>query len=440
MNAYDIIYSKRNGETLSSGQIRYMVSGFLTGKIPRYQMSAFLMAVFFNGMKLEELYEFTGIMIDSGDTIDLKDIGIKAIDKHSTGGVGDGVSLVLAPLVASMDVAVPMMSGRSLGHTGGTLDKLESIPGFRVDLSNEEFKTQLKDIGVAMIGQTENIAPADKEMYALRDVTATVDSIPLISASIMSKKIAEGADGLVLDVKTGSGAFMQNYEDAKMLAESMISIGKSYGKKMVALITDMGKPLGVSVGNAMEIRQAIELMSGKGPNDMKTIIIELAANMLVLGGIAETAEAGRKMAVENLCNGRAMEKFREIVDRQGGDVDVIKDPDRILGTASNSYEIISTEDGFISGMDTRAIGMCAIEIGAGRCCLEDSIDTTAGIEVLKKTGDRIEKGEKLAVLYSSSNNELRGKAEDYLKSLKFSEEKPVVPQLIHEIIGNCNDI
>ncbi len=413
-----------------------MVEGFLNGKVPPYQMSAFLMAVYFKGMNTEELYEFTSIMVESGEQINLGETGGKAIDKHSTGGVGDGVSITLAPLVASFGVVVPMMSGRSLGHTGGTLDKLESIPGFRVDLTPHEFLGQLKKIGVAMIGQTENIAPADKKMYSLRDVTATVDSIPLISASIMSKKIAEGADGLVLDVKTGSGAFMREFEDARKLAESMIGIGKSYKRKMTAIISDMSQPLGRVIGNGMEIKQAIRIMKGEeGFEDIKTVIIELASRMLVMGDAARDTREAKKMAKENLSNRKALKKFRQIIAEQGGVAEVPDEPDNLLKPAKYKFEVTSTVAGFIKSMDTRSIGMCALTIGAGRERVGEKIDNTSGIEVYKKIGDMVSVGEAVACLYSSKVADMSRVAMDYLSSLEFSEKKVEPPSLIYEVIN-----
>jgi pyrimidine-nucleoside phosphorylase len=437
MNTYDLIFKKREGLSLTTAEINYMISGFLNGEVPPYQMSAFLMAVFFKGMSAEELHEFTKIMVESGQQLNLDDIPEIAVDKHSTGGVGDGVSITLAPLVASFGIVVPMMSGRSLGHTGGTLDKLEAIPGFRVDLTDEEFKKQLSKIGVAMIGQTENIAPADKKMYALRDVTATVDNIELISASIMCKKIAEGANGLVLDVKTGSGAFMRKYDDAVKLAKSMISIGKFYNRKMAAVISDMNQPLGKMIGNGLEIKQAIELMKGEGPEDIKEIIVELAARMLLMGEKAEGIEEAKSLAVENLKNGKALEKFKLMVQSQGGDPRVCEDPDSILAPGKYEYDIENPQEGFIKEMDTRRIGMCALSLGAGRERVGEEIDFSAGIEVNKKIGDRVGKGEVVARLYSSKVADLAIPADEYLKSLNVSNEKVEAPKLIYEVINEA---
>jgi len=432
MNTYDIIFRKREGEELSREELSFLISGFLTGEIPEYQMAAFLMSVFFQGLSARELADLTAIMVETGESIDLSSMGRKTVDKHSTGGVGDGVSLTLAPLAASLGVVVPMMSGRGLGHTGGTLDKLESIPGFRVDLTPGNFREQLEKIGVAMIGQTENVAPADKKMYALRDVTATVDSIPLIAASIMSKKLAEGASGLVLDVKTGSGAFMRKPGDAKELARNMIEIGKGNGRQMKALITDMSQPLGTAVGNASEIMQAIALMKGKGPEDIKSIIVELSARMLVMAGAAGELEEAKKLSEENLRNGKALNVFADLIKAQGGNPDVCDKPEKILDLPKFSVSVKSDRTGYISAFDTRKIGLCALSLGAGRERIDDEIDFSAGIEVLKKIGDEVRKGEEVAVLYSSSVSEMKAAEKEYLNALAVSEEEPEVPPLVYE--------
>ena len=432
MNAYEIIYKKREGKVLSREELGWMVNGFIAGLIPDYQMSAFLMAVFFNGMNKDEVAELTRVMLESGEKMDLSGLG-PTVDKHSTGGVGDGLSVVIAPLASSLGIVVPMMSGRCLGHTGGTLDKLESIPGFDVNFTRERFIAQLKEIGVAIIGQTENIVPADKILYALRDVTATVDSIPLISASIMSKKLAGGADALVLDVKTGSGAFMKSREDARKLAFSLIETGLAYGRKITALITDMSCPLGCAVGNALEIEQAVKLMSGEGPSDIENLVIETVAEMLIASGLSESIPDARRKASENLSNGRALEKFAGMVSMQGGDGRVAEKPERYLPQPGCFFEVKAPEGCFISSMDTRRIGICALETGAGRKRLEDRIDFSAGIRVLKKTGDRIEKGEPVAVLQSTGVRDLKRIADDYISALEFSD-KASYPELIYEVI------
>ncbi|NLB34396.1 MAG: thymidine phosphorylase [Elusimicrobia bacterium] len=434
MNTYEIIYKKREGKVLTKEEIGYIISGYLAGDIPDYQVSAFLMAIFFKGMETDELAEFTRLMADSGEKVDLSSMGAPTVDKHSTGGVGDGVSLILAPLAASLGAVVPMMSGRGLGHTGGTLDKLESIPGYNVNLSQEEFIRQLEKIGVAIIGQTENIAPADKEFYALRDVTATVDSIPLITASIMSKKLAEGVESLVLDVKTGSGAFMRRYDDAVSLAKAMIDTGRAHGRNMAAIISDMSQPLGRSVGNALEIKQAVEVLKGAGPADMRELTLELVSIMLQISGIEPDPSKAEKMTAENLSNGKALQKFAEMVEEQGGDPRVAENPDRVLPAASYSLEVKAPSDGYIEKMDTRLIGVAALSLGAGRRNMQEKIDFSAGIEVLAKTGDKVSEGEVIAVLYSSRESDLSGVADDYLAGLSFSEEEQKAPELIYRVL------
>lgn len=399
MQIYDIIYKKRNGGKLSEDEIRFIVSGYTAGTVRDYQMSALLMAMFLRGMDKKETLSLTRAMIESGETLDLSDVPGVKVDKHSTGGVGDGVSLVLAPLAASCGVAVPMMSGRGLGHTGGTLDKLESIPGFNVNLSDIEFKRILAKAGAAMIGQTEKVAPADKKLYALRDVTATVDAVPLIAASIMSKKIAEGADALVLDVKTGSGAFMKKQEDAELLARAMIQIGKGEGKKVSALITDMDQPLGYAVGNSLEMKQSIDVMRGGGPADFRELTLELGAEMLLLAGVEKDRQKALHLLDANLRNGKALEKFREIVELQGGNPSVVDRPDKVLPFSQDTQEIPSPKKGFVRKIDTAAVGMASVLLGAGRISKEDGIDHGAGIMINKKPGDAVEKGESLATLY-----------------------------------------
>jgi len=401
MRMYDIIYKKRNSVALSADEINFVVGAYTKGEIPDYQMAAFLMAVFIRGMDESELAVLTRAMTNSGEVMDLSDIKGPKIDKHSTGGVGDGISLALAPLAASCGVIVPMMSGRGLGHTGGTLDKLESIPGFRVDLSANEFKKQLEKIGVAIIGQTEKVAPADKKIYALRDVTATVDSIPLIAASIMSKKLAEGADGLILDVKTGSGAFMKTFEDSKKLAEVMVSIGRESGKKMRAVISDMNQPLGRAVGNSLEIEQTIDVLKGKGPEDFRFLVTELAARMVVMADIEKNPEDARALAMEKLSSGDALRVFAEMVKAQGGDPDVVQNPQKVLPRAKFAEDIKPPRDGYITAVKTDEIGMCSLELGAGRASKEDKIDYSAGIILHKKIGDRVSSssGEPLATFY-----------------------------------------
>lgn len=405
MRAYDIIYKKRNREPLSAKEIDFMVSNYNNGEIADYQMSAFLMAVFLAGMNDEETFYLTSAMADSGEIIDLSFLDAPTADKHSTGGVGDGTSLIAAPVAASAGICVPMMSGRGLGHTGGTLDKLESIPGFRVNVDKKEFLGFLEYANMAFIGQTREIAPADRKMYALRDATATVESVPLICASIMSKKIAEGAQTLVLDVKTGNGAFMKSHKDAKELAEKMISTGKLFKRNVSAVITDMNAPLGNCAGNAVEIKQAIDILKGDLRNDLSELSIELAARMIFNSGKAANIVEAKKTAEKQISSGAALEKFRQVIKMQGGNPSVIDSPGAVLPEAENSMEIRSAETGYITCMRTREIGLAAVMTGAGRNKKEDRIDHSAGIMIYKKTGDYVKKGDVIArLLYNSSAN------------------------------------
>lgn len=432
MQIYDIICKKRNGHKLSEEEIKHAVAGYTAGTIHDYQMSALLMAMYLKGMDKKETLALTEAMIESGDTADLSDIpGIK-VDKHSTGGVGDGTSLVLAPLVASCGVVVPMMSGRGLGHTGGTLDKLESIPGFNVNLPEIEFKRILGKIGVAMIGQTEKICPADKKLYALRDVTATVDCISLISASIMSKKIAEGMDALILDVKTGSGAFMKSHEDAELLAKTMLDIGKGAGKKMRALITDMNQPLGNAVGNSLEMLQSIDVLKGGGPEDFVELTIELGARMLMLAGIEKDADKAKNVLHRNLSNGKALEKFKELVELQGGDERVTEIPEKLLYVSADRQEIPAPQSGYVQKINTSEIGMASVLLGAGRTAKEELIDYGAGIMIHKKIGDKVEKGEPVAELYFGANAKRNEAIIKVLSAYTIGASKPKKTKLIYK--------
>lgn len=377
---------------LTDAEIHFLIGQFWQDELPDYQMSALAMAIYFNGLDDVELASWTAAMLHSGRILDLSHLSTMKIDKHSTGGVGDKISLPLAPLVASCGVSVPMISGRGLGHTGGTLDKLESIPGFRTDLSTPLFLELVERYGLALGGQTEEICPADKRLYALRDVTATVESIPLISSSIMSKKLAEGIDGLVLDVKVGSGAFMSNAADATILADTMISIGEKMGKKVVALLTRMDEPLGVMVGNALEVKESIDILRGQGPADTRALTIALAEEMLQLAGIDPS------LAALHLDNGRALEKFAEIVEAQGGDPRVCDDPS-LLPSSSGKVAVTANEAGTIVAMDTRAIGLASIALGAGRNQKTDPIDPAVGIEMATAIGDQVSKGDVLCWLH-----------------------------------------
>ncbi len=435
MRVYDLIYKKRNAEQLSDQEINFIISEYTKGGIPDYQMAAFLMAVFIRGMSPKELSALTKAMTESGEIMDLSEIGAPKIDKHSTGGVGDGISLALAPLVASFGVVVPMMSGRGLGHTGGTLDKLESISGFKVDLSYEEFKKQLKEIGVAIIGQTEKVAPADKKIYALRDVTATVDSIPLIAASIMSKKLAEGCDGLLLDVKTGSGAFMKTHEDSKSLAEVMVSIGKNSGKKMWAIISDMNQPLGRAVGNSLEIEQSINVLKGEGPDDFVALLIETAARMLLLAGSYSELAQSREAVKKHIKSGAALKKLAEMVQSQGGDPKVTEKPEEFLPQSKFAEDIKAGQNGYIKSIQTDNIGICSLELGGGRSKKEDKIDYSAGILLHKKAGEKTSADDVIATFYyNKPKTALEEIKKKFIESYAFASEPPKKVKLIHDEI------
>ena len=398
----DLIRKKRDGGTLSDAEIVYLVEGCTDGGIPDYQMAAWLMAVVLRGMTRQETAALTHAMLQSGEVLDLSFLPAKKVDKHSTGGVGDKTSLILAPLVAEGGLFVPMISGRGLGHTGGTLDKLESIPGFRVALSVAEFQRVLKACGCCMIGQTEKIAPADRKLYALRDVTATVESPYLICASIMSKKLAEGTDGLVLDVKTGSGAFMKKEEDAVFLAELMVETGERMGKQMAALITDMSQPLGHMVGNALEVQECIEVLHGGGPEDLRELCLHLAAWMFFLGAASKTVAEGKLLSEQIIASGRAFERFRQMVEFQGGDISVIDDPTRLPG-AEHRVEVPSLQGGFVTSIECEDVGTACVILGGGRERKEDSVDPAVGIVVHKKIGDRVEPGEPLCTIHCHSD-------------------------------------
>lgn len=429
----DLIQKKKNGETLTKEEIDFMITDYVAGKIPDYQMSAMLMAIYFNGMENEELAAFTLAMRDSGDLVDLSPIeGIK-VDKHSTGGVGDKTTLIVGPIVAACGVPVAKMSGRGLGFTGGTLDKLESISGFRIDLSAEEFFETVKRTGISVIGQTGNLAPADKLLYALRDVTATVDSIPLIAASVMSKKLAAGSDKIVLDVTTGSGAFMKNTRDAKKLAKHMVAIGNHAGKETVAILTGMEEPLGFAIGNNMEVKEAIEVLKGDGPEDVKEVSVALAGMMLSLGLENVSHSQGKRMAKKALSSGQAFEKFKEMVQAQGGDIRYVEHPEFFERDAFEG-EVLAAEDGFLSGMDTEKIGVAAGLLGAGRETKDSVIDMSAGIYLEKKIGDTVKKGEPIAICYAGTKEKLNRGMAMFESSIRYSKETPRIPKLIVDII------
>lgn len=405
MRMYDIIDKKKKGKELSDKEIRYMINGYVDGSIPDYQMSAFLMAVYYKGMSDKELLEMTIAMEKSGDIVDLSAISGIKVDKHSTGGVGDKTTLVVGPVVAACGGKVAKMSGRGLGFTGGTIDKLESIPGYRIDISEKEFYDNVNNIGVSIIGQSAEIATADKKLYALRDVTATVDSIPLIASSIMSKKLASGSDKIVLDVTVGSGAFMKSVEDAVNLASKMVTIGEGAGKETVAYITNMDVPLGVSVGNNLEVIEAIETLNGNGPDDFNEICIQFAAEMLRLAGKGKIEEC-KIMAKEAINNGSALKKFSDMVQAQGGNKDYIYDID-LFDKALYSEKWIAENDCYIEHMDTEICGKTSVILGAGREVKESDVDYTAGIKFYKKTGDFIKKGDIIAELYTSDKDKIK---------------------------------
>ena len=422
MRMYDIIEKKRDGGELSEKEIAFFVKGVSDGSIPDYQTSALLMAIFFKGMSESETLWLTLNMAESGETADLSGIKGATCDKHSTGGVGDKTSLIAAPIAASLDVKIAKMSGRGLGHTGGTIDKLESIKGFSTTLSKDEFINQVNRIGIAIIGQSKNLVPADKKLYALRDVTATVDSIPLIASSIMSKKLASGAKNIVLDVKTGSGAFMKSLSDSVALAEEMVKIGKGAGRKVVALITDMDKPLGNYIGNSLEIKEVIEVLKGGGPNDLKEESFAISAAMLALAKSCEYEEA-LSLVKAAVADGSALKKFKEFVAAQGGDVSFIDNP-KNFPKAKYSLQIKAEADGYISHMQTEDIGICASILGAGRTKADDEIDFSAGIVLSKKTGDFVKSGDLIATLYTNDKPSLESAQKKFTSALSFSETEP----------------
>lgn len=429
MRMYDLISKKRNGGALNKEEMTHLIEGYVKGEIPDYQMSAFLMAVYFRGMTKEETAVMTDLVARSGDMVDLSSIeGIK-VDKHSTGGVGDKTTLIVAPLAAACGVKVAKMSGRGLGHTGGTVDKLESIPGMRVSIERDEFFDIVKKNGICVIGQSGNLTPADKKLYALRDVTATVESIPLIAVSIMGKKLAAGSDCILLDVKTGSGAFMNSVEDSLALAQEMVNIGESAGKNTVALITNMDIPLGNNIGNSLEVIEAVETLKNQGPEDLTCVCLELAANMLYLAGQGDMETCYGKVK-EALENGAGLQKLIDMVEAQGGDSSVIKDVSRFK-KAGIVKEVISPYDGYITFMDTKECGIASCILGAGRETKEDNIDYSAGIVLKKKTGDRIEKGDILAVLYGNKEEKMKPAEEQFLKALRVEENEPEEQKLIY---------
>ncbi len=422
MRMLDLIVKKRDGGNLTKEEIFFWINGYVNGEVPDYQTAAMLMAIYYEGMAEEELGNLTMAMAQSGDMVDLSPISGCKVDKHSTGGVGDKTTMIIGPIVAANGVKVAKMSGRGLGFTGGTIDKLEAIPGFRTALDREEFFRIVNEHGISVAGQSGNLVPADKKMYALRDVTGTVESIPLIASSIMSKKLASGSDAILLDVKTGSGAFMKNIEDAEKLAETMTSIGRHWGRRMAAMITNMDQPLGMAVGNTLEVIEAIETLKGDGPEDLTQLCLDLAAEMMVLAGKG-SRDICRRMAWETLTSGRAFEKWKEMVRAQGGDVTLMDHPER-FPAAPYSRNILAPCDGYIAHLDAEGCGIAASLLGAGRAKKEDRIDVTAGIRFLKKCGDPVKKGEPVALLYTSVQEYLDKAEEKMRQSLEIADNPP----------------
>jgi len=433
MNPVQIIKKKRDNQRLSKAEIEYLINSYLNGDTADYQISAFLMSVFLNGMNDEETFFLTEVMLNSGKVVDLSEIKKPKIDKHSTGGVGDKVSIILAPQIAASGIAVPMISGRGLGHTGGTLDKLESIPGFSVNLTIEEYKKILDDTGLVMCGQTSELAPADKRIYAMRDVTATVESIPLITASIMSKKLAEGAEAIVFNITTGSGANMPGIADARKLGEKLISVSKQFGKEAIAILTDMNEPLGYKIGNLLEIEECIGVMNGKKVPDLEKVNNVIAGAMMLLGGKVKTIDEGEAKAEEIISSGKAYKKFLEMVKRQGGDVEYIQDW-KNLKRAEFSEDVKAKSSGYISGMDALKTGLASVELGCGRKKVTDGIDYLAGIELFKKCGDEIKEGETVMRLYAGDEQKIKAAKSIAESGIEISDSKPKERELIIEIL------
>ncbi len=434
MRTVDLIQRKRDGEELDSGEISYLIDGYTRGDIPDYQMSAFLMAVFFAGMTDREVSTLTETMIRSGETVDLSGVPGVKVDKHSTGGVGDKTSLIVAPIAAAAGVVVPMMSGRALGHTGGTLDKLESIPGFRTGLTVDQVRAQLSEIGLVFIGQSEQVAPADGKLYALRDVTATVESIALIASSIMSKKLAEGLDALVLDVKVGSGAFIKKQVDARRLAQMMVGIGRRVDKRVQALITDMNQPLGYAVGNALEVMEVSQTLMNQGPPDLTRLSLELAARMIFLAKITPTLEEARHLAVSKLVDGSGYRKFKEVIQAQGGNPQAL-DKFELLPNATGMREIASPRAGYVSAIEAEDIGRASTLLGAGRDRKEDRIDPAVGVILEVKVGEKVDAGAVLCRLYYTREERVEEASELVEGAFRISSQKAEDRELILEVVG-----
>ena len=432
MTATELIATKRDGGALTPNEIRWLIENYTTGAVTDYQMSAMAMAVFLNGLNAEELAVWTDAMLHSGDVLDFSDVAAPKADKHSTGGVGDKVSIPLAPMVAACGVAIPMMSGRGLGHTGGTLDKLETIPGFTTGLNQDEFRSVLDEVGFVLAGQSDTLVPADKKLYALRDATATVASIPLISSSIMSKKLAEDLDALVLDVKVGRGAFMTELDDARLLAKTMVGIGEANGTSVVALLTQMDQPLGNEVGNASEIRESLAVLRGEGPEDLTEITYALGIEMLLVTGITADAGAARSMLEQTITSGSALEMFRKVISAQHGDVSVVDHPDK-LPVAAHRSEFFATDSGTLRTCDALSIGVAAVRLGAGRERKEDDIDPSAGITVHAKVGDVVEKGESLATLWYNDPDRLAHATPLLAEAYTIGEHVDALPLILDRI-------
>ncbi|MFA6437783.1 MAG: thymidine phosphorylase [Bacteriovoracaceae bacterium] len=433
MNVVEIIRKKRNGAVLESAELKFIIDGYVRGTVPEYQVSAFLMATYFQGMTKEETSEFTRLMLHSGDVIDLSTIHGVKVDKHSTGGVGDKISLPLAPIVAACGVPVPMISGRGLGHTGGTLDKLESIPGFKTNLTINEYRRVIAELGLVMIGQTKEIAPADKKMYALRDVTATVECIPLIAGSIMSKKLAEGIDALVLDVKTGRGAFMQTYEQSVELAQALVEIGTSFGKQTVGFITDMNQPLGKAIGNWFEVVESMECLRGNGPADVMELTYVLGGMMVVLGKKAANLEEGIQRCREVVENGFAEKKFFALVERQGGKISYLHHPDR-YPISKHRVTITAPRDGYISSIDSLELGLSVISLGGGRTKVDDVIDPKAGILLKNKAGDHVKAGDVVAECFTDNDAAAEAVIHRVANAFTFASVQPKSVPLVISIV------
>ncbi|MFC4387716.1 pyrimidine-nucleoside phosphorylase [Gracilibacillus marinus] len=432
MRMVDIIAQKRNGDKLTEEEIQFFIENYMSDKIPDYQVASLMMAIYFQGMDEEETANLTKYMVQSGDEIDLSKVQGHKVDKHSTGGVGDKMTFIVGPLVAAAGIPVAKMSGRGLGHTGGTIDKLESIPGFDVELSNEQFIKNVNKYKLAVVGQTGNLAPADKKLYALRDVTATVNSIPLIASSIMSKKIASGADSIVLDVKTGSGAFMKSLEDSKKLAKEMVKIGKELNRNTIAVISDMNQPLGYEIGNANEVKEAIEVLQGKNIEDLRELGIELAAHMTVLGGVYSTYAEATERLEQLIQNGKAFEAFRNFIKAQNGDVSVIDDVSK-LPTSKFHIEVLATTSGYVHAMDAEAIGTAAMHLGAGRATKDDKINHGVGITLHKKIGDYVAMDEPLVTLHADTES-LNQVIDIIRKAFTINEKKVDKNKMIYDVI------